>query len=658
MPEQFHAHRPAEAESRLELASFLRAERRRTRIALAHLNPLRLRIEDEISGRRPDNHTSAPFRRGAYLYYERHDLSRQHPLYLRRGVYGSQPEQTVLDLDAWRGSRGHVELLFKHICSRGDYLAFGIDRRGDRSCELYIQHIDTGALLRGPIEGVVSFAWTAVPGEYFYILHDRLLRPAVLARGSIARSETTILYVETNDQLALHLATCRSGEYVMAVSGGHAMNEVRVLSAVDLTTPPFLISAGRPDHFYQVDHQADQFFVLSNRSVAEGEIYQVRVEQPHECNWSLWIGSRPGRIGEAIETFRDVLVFWFRRGGLPHFAVFDRHGRERFAISGDQSAYELYSENNFEYAATEYRCISESLSRPRSVIAYDLASGAGRVLETYPVPRYDPSRYSVVRREVVANDGTRIPVSLVAHRDRPQDQKCPLLLAGYGSYGLSYSLAFSHALPSLLDRGVAFAIAHVRGGGEFGRSWHKAARGARKSRAIADFLCVAEALCRESYSTAKSLACRSGSAGGVLVGAALNRAPGAFAAAVLDSPFLDVVGDMQQDDIPLTSLEYVEWGDPRDFEQRAVILDYSPCANVVPAPYPAVLVNVNLNDVIVPPTNAFAYVRALREASISGAPILLNIQGLAGHAGASARAVQDRHEALVLAFILSRVGIV
>jgi oligopeptidase B len=634
----------------------LRAERRRTRVAMAPLGPLRLRIEEEISSRRPSRHTTSPFRKGAYLYYERQDLSRQHPLHLRRAADGSQPVQTVLDLDAWRGSHGHIELLFQHVCDRGDYLAFGIDQRGDRRCELYILHIETGAIVQGPVAGVVSFAWTAIPGAYFYVTHDRLLRPAVLVRGSIARDETTIVYEEDNDQLALHLNRCRSGEFVMAVSGGHAMNEVRFLSAVDPASPPVLMAEHRPGHFYQVDHQGDQFLVLSNRSAAEGEIYRVRIDQPQERNWSPWIASRRDRIGEAIEAFRDDLVFWFRQAGLPHFVVFDRHGRERCAISGDEPAYELYPEDNPEYAATKYRCVSESLHRPRSIVEYDLASGAKRVLQTYPVPGYDSSHYSVARLEVVADDGARIPVSLVAHRARPHDRDLPLLLAAYGNYGLSYSLAFSHTLPSLLDRGVAVAIAHVRGGGEFGYSWHDAARGARKPRAVADLLGVAEALCRDGYTTAKRLVCRSGSAGGVLVGAALNRAPGAFAAAVLDSPFLDVMGTMLQDDIPVTSLEYVEWGDPRDAEQCAAILGYCPSANIAARPYPAALINVNLNDVIVPPANAFDYVRALREASTSAAPILINIQGLAGHAGASGRVAQDRHEALVLTFILWRVG--
>jgi oligopeptidase B len=409
---------------------------------------------------------------------------------------------------------------------------------------------------------------------------------------------------------------------------------------------------------YQVDHQGDRFLIVTNDQALDFKLVEAPVSHPGRENWRDVIPHAPGTRIESADAFADHVVVHLRRDALTGLRVIRTTDGATHDVAFDEPVYTVVAfGDNPEYDSTVYRFHYTSLVTPASVYDYDLDGRTRTLRKRQPVlGDFDPERYESIREWAPAPDGTSVPLSLVRRRDHPEGP-APTLLFGYGAYEASMDPGFSIARLSLLDRGVTFAIAHVRGGGELGRSWYEDGKLLRKRNTFTDFIASADHLIAQGYTRPDLLAARGGSAGGLLMGAVANLAPERFRAIVAEVPFVDNVNTMLDPSLPLTVTEWEEWGNPvTDPEAYRYMRSYSPYENVDGRPYPAILATAGLNDPRVSYHEPAKWVARLRRASTGGAPVLLKTEMGAGHSGPSGRYDAWRDEALVLAFVLDQLG--
>jgi oligopeptidase B len=417
-----------------------------------------------------------------------------------------------------------------------------------------------------------------------------------------------------------------------------------------------MVAERTQDHEYDVAHRGGDFLIRTNDRGRNFRVVRAPVENPAPSSWQELVAHRDGVMLESLDAFEGFFVLLERETGLPYVRVFPFADGESHRVAIDEPVYSLYPGTNEEFSTDVYRFRYESLATPDSVFDYDVRSKARSLVKQIEVlGEYDPSEYQSERLWATAHDGTRVPVSVVYKRGTPRDGSAPMLLVGYGSYGYPYPTGFSHARVSLLDRGVTYAIAHIRGGGELGKPWHDQGRMENKMNSFTDFIAVAEHLVANQYTSSRRLAIQGGSAGGLLVGAVINSRPDLFGAVVSLVPFVDVLNTMLDDTLPLTVGEYEEWGNPNDPEVYARIKAYCPYSNIEAHPYPAMLIRTSLNDSQVMYWEPAKYVAKLRALKTDNNPLLFKINMDAGHGGASGRYDYLKETALDYAFILTQL---
>jgi oligopeptidase B len=642
------------------VVAYLEAENRYTAGIMRHTEGLQERLYQEMRGRIKETDLSVPERVDDYLYYSRTEAGGQYPIFCRRhGEHGG--EEILLDQNPLAALHGHFRLGAKAVSPDHRLLAYSVDTSGAEEFTLYIKDLATGELFSESIVNTShGVAWANDSRTLFYTVLDKARRPCRLYRHLVGRnpSEDVLVYFEPDASFFLDISRTRSRAYLVLDISSHSTSEVRYVSA-DRPDDPFLIVEPRvPGIEYTVSHHGDRFFITTNDNAPNFRLVQAPVAAPRREHWSAVLPYRPEVKLDVTDTFREHLVVYERASGLRQIRVLELASGKEHLISFPEPVYTVRAHGNPEFDTTLLRFTYTSLVTPSSVVDYDLAARTWTVRkQTEVLGGYDPSQYRSERLSATAPDGTAVPISLVYRMPLQLDGRSPLLLNGYGAYGLSYDPMFSSNTLSLLDRGFVVAIAHVRGGEEMGRAWYEAGRRLNKRSSFTDFIAAAEYLIGKGYSSADRLVINGGSAGGLLMGAVTNMRPELFRAVLAEVPFVDVVSTMLDASLPLTVIEYDEWGNPNDRAAYQYIRSYSPYDNVEAQDYPHMLVTAGLNDPRVAYWEPAKWTAKLRARKTDENRLLLRTNMGAGHAGASGRYDYLRELAFKYAFVLDVLGL-
>jgi oligopeptidase B len=663
-----------------EVIAYLNAENAYTDAVMRGTESFQENLYGEMLGRILQTDLSVPYRLRGYLYFTRTQEGKQYPIHCRRRDVEGSSEELLLELNALAEGHSFLGLGSFAVSDDNQLLAYSVDTTGFRQFALHIQDLRTGETLPKVIERVTSVAWAADNRTLFYTLEDETTKRSYrLHRHTLGSSEPDpLLYEESDERFRIEVERTRSGAFLILTAASHTTSEVRFLPA-DQPQGEFRLVAFREDtHEYYVDHHPGTdaarpggiFYVRTNSGGRTFRLMTVGVEDPRRKFWREFIPNRPPVMLAAAEAFQSHLVLFEREDGLPYLRVVDLpEATANVNARGDalaashrieftEPAYNASLGANPEFVANDVRFQYESFATPRSVFDYDLTTRERILRKQQPVlGGYDATRYVSERLRATASDGTQIPVSIVYRRDTPRDASAPLLLYGYGSYGISVPVSFSSNRLSLLDRGVTYAIAHIRGGGELGKPWHDAGRLRKKLNTFTDFIRAAEHLLAEKYTSSRQLIIEGGSAGGLLMGAVANMRPDLFRMVITHVPFVDVLNTMLDASLPLTIGEYEEWGNPQIADDYFYMKGYCPYTNLEPKVYPAMLVKTSLNDSQVMYWEPAKYVAKLRTLKTDNHPLLLKTNMGAGHGGASGRYDYLREIALDYAFLLTQLGI-
>jgi oligopeptidase B len=671
-----------------EVLAYLNAENAYTDTFLHQTTALQEQLYQEMLSRIQQTDLSVPYRLRGYLYFTRTEEGKQYPLHCRRADVENSPEQVLLDLNALAQGHSYLGLGSFTVSDDNQLLAFSLDTNGYRQYTLQIKDLATNETLTARIERVTSAAWAADNRTLFYTVEDPTTkRSHRLFRHILGSLEPdTLIYDEPDERFRVEISRTRSGAYLLLTIASHTTSEVHFLPASQ-PTANFKVIAPREDtHEYYVDHHralpsandpgatpnaaAGTFFIRTNST---GRTFRLMTVSPGDARRKFWrefIPTRPEVMLAAADVFQSHLVLVERESGLPYLRVVDlAQATANVAAKSDalaashrieftEPAYSASLGANPEFATRTVRFQYESFITPRSVFDYDPQTRQRTLLKQQPVlGGYDPSQYVSERLHATASDGTRVPISLVTRRNVPRDGSAPLLLYGYGSYSISIPVNFNSNRLSLLDRGVTFAIAHIRGGGELGKPWHDAGRMRNKRNTFTDFIAAAENLIAQRYTSLDRLIIEGGSAGGLLMGAVANMRPDLFRIVISHVPFVDVLNTMLDASLPLTVGEYEEWGNPQNPADYTYMKSYCPYTNLEAKHYPTMLVKTGLNDSQVMYWEPAKYVAKLRTLKTDANPLLLKINMGAGHGGASGRYDYLREIALDYAFLLNQLGI-
>ena len=639
---------------------YLKAEDQYTEAVTAPTKPLQDRLYAEMVGRIKETDSSAAYPNGAWLYYSRTEQGKQYRIFCRRPREGAPEEEHVLiDLNALGKGLKFIGLGAYHVSDDGNLLAYSIDTTGHRDYELFVKDLRTGGLVAQPVGTVSSLAWAADNATLFYIKEDPVSkRPFRLGRCELPTGRNEVLLEEKDELYGLSLTRSLDRKYIFCTSASKVTSEVRALPADAPNGEWRVLDPRRNEHKYSVNHREGLFYFVTNRDAKNYRIATAPVATPDEAHWSDFVAGDPSIKIDGVTLFAGYAVVSEREGGRPQLRVIDLGTRESHRIAFPEPAYEADLAENAEYGANELRFSYQSPVTAPSVFAYDMATRTRTLVKQNDVlGGYSPKDYACEQVFARASDGTAIPVTLVYRRELRAAGPQRLLLYGYGSYGLSLPDSFSSSRLSLIDRGVIYALAHVRGGGELGEPWREAGRMKNKMTTFTDFIACAEFLVKSGYTTPAKMATSGGSAGGMLMGAVLNLRPDLFRCAILNVPFVDVLNTMLDASLPLTTDEYIEWGNPNVAEQYGWMRAYSPYDNIRAQAYPAILVRTALNDSQVPYWEGCKYVAKLRALKTDSNPLLLEINlDPAGHGGASGRYDALREVAFDYAFAVTELN--
>jgi oligopeptidase B len=657
-----------------EVIGYLKAENAYTDAILKPTESFQEKLYREMLGRILQTDLSVPYKLRGYFYFTRTEEGKQYAIHCRRRDAEGAAEELLLNLNALAEGHSFLGLDSFDVSEDNHLLAYSTDTTGFRQYTLYVKDLRTGVTFPERFERVTSVAWASDNRTLFYTVEDETTkRSHRLYRHVLGATELDpLLYEETDERFRIEVERTRSSAFLMLSIVSHTTSEVRFLRADQPTGEFRLIAAREDNHEYYVDHHPGLapnpsdglFYIRTNSGGRTFRLVTVPVSDLRRDYWREIIPNRPEVMVAAAEVFQTHLVLFEREGGLPYLRIVDLTADSPTALAAShrvefaEPAYNASIGENPEFGAEHVRFQYESFVTPRSIFDYDLRTRGRHLRKQQPVlGGYDPSLYVSERLQANASDGTQVPLSIVHRRDTPLDGSAPLLLYGYGSYGISVPVNFSSNRLSLLDRGVVYAVAHIRGGGELGKPWHDAGRMQHKRNTFTDFIAAAEYLVSERYTSPERLVIEGGSAGGLLMGAVANMRPDLFRIVISHVPFVDVLNTMLDASLPLTVGEYEEWGNPQIAEDYFYMKSYCPYTNVERKAYPAILAKTGLNDSQVMYWEPAKYVAKLRTLKTDANPLLLKINMGAGHGGASGRYDYLREIALDYAFFLTHLGI-
>jgi oligopeptidase B len=638
-----------------EVIAYLEAENRYTREAMRHTEGLQELLYQEMRGRIKETDLSVPERLDAWLYYNRTEAGGQYPIFCRRLDREGVEEEVLLDQNLLAAGHDYFRMGGYEVSPDHRLIAYAVDTCGAEQFRVMVKDLETGTLLAEPIANCSpALAWANDSRTLFYIQLDDARRPCRLRRHRVGGTPAgdAEVYFEPDEAFFLDVGRTRSRRWLVLDIASHSTSEVRVLEA-DRPEGEFrTVEPRRQGVEYGLTHHGDRFYLVTNDEAPNFRLVSAPESSPGRAQWTPVLAYDPAVKLDSADAFRGHLVLWERAEGLRRIRVLDLATGGTHLVPFPEPVYTVWPHENPEFDTTVLRFGYTSMVTPASVIEYDLAARTWTVRKETPVLGYDRSGYRSERIFATAPDGARIPVSLAYRLPFAPDGSRPLLLNGYGAYGVCYDPGFSSNLLSLLDRGFVVAIAHVRGGEELGRAWYEAGKLLQKRNSFTDFIAAAEHLVGEGYAAPGRLAIGGGSAGGLLMGAVTNLRPDLFRAVLAEVPFVDVVNTMLDASLPLTVIEYDEWGNPNDPEYYEYIRSYSPYDNVQSRDYPNILVTAGLNDPRVAYWEPAKWTARLRARKTDTNLLLLKTNMGAGHGGASGRYDFLREVAFKWAFLM------
>jgi oligopeptidase B len=613
----------------------------------------------EIVGHIKEDDDTAPYRRGDYFYFTRTVKGLQYPIYLRKKGSPSAPEEVLVDLNEL--AKGHSFMAIGAFAPSDDgrLLAYSTDATGYRQYTLHVKDLSTGMLLPDQAERVGGIEWAKDNRTLFYTTEDSVTkRSDKFFRHELGSQKTDLLHEEKDELFDVSVGRSRDGDIIFLESASKTSTESRYLPAGKPTSPLTVIVPRAPNHEYDVEHRAGLFYIRTNKDAKNFRVVSAPVAMPAAAHWTELVAHRPDVKIQRLDTFANHLVLSEWENGLQQLEILDLKSRERHRVAFPEAVYAASVGPNHVFGTTTLRYNYQSLVSPLAAFDYDMTSRRATLVKRTEVPGgFDLSNYTSERVLATASDGTKVPLSLVSRKDVRRDGSAPLLLYAYGSYGASVPPTFSASRLALLDRGVIYAIAHIRGGGELGEPGRDAGRMMNKINTFTDFIASAEHLIAQKYTSPNRLVIQGGSAGGMLMGAVVNMRPDLFKAVIAEVPFVDILTTMLDATLPLTTSEYIEWGNPNDQAAYDYMAKYSPYDNVKAQAYPAMLVKVSINDSQVPYWEGAKLVAKLRATKTDSNPLLLKVNFGAGHGGASGRYDALRETAFNWAFALRQMGI-
>ncbi len=642
-----------------ETIAYLEAENAYADALLSPLDELAGQVFEEIKNRINETDMSVPVRKGPWWYLTRTKEGLQYPVHVRQADVDGQPsgiDEMVFDENIAAGDSEYFAVGDMLASPDHRLLAVSTDYDGDEQYSLQIIDLATGEALSDHIEGLTyGVSWANDSATLFYTLADDQQRSDRIMRHRLgdAVEHDDMVFHEADERFWVGVGTTRSEQYVIITSDSKTTSESWVIDANEPESAPRVIEPRSEGHEYRVEHHGDRFLVMSNDEAPDFRLFETPVDAPGRANWVELIGAEPGVRLDDVDAFADHIIITRRNNNTPQVTVWLLDTDTQFDLGFPETIFETAGGSNVEWNTTKYRFGYTSMVTPNSVFELDVRT-AERVLlkQQEVVGGHDPSDYVTTRLMAPGSGGVEIPISLVAHRDTPVDGTAAALVYAYGSYETIMPAGFSSARLSLLDRGIVFAIAHVRGGGEMGRAWYDGGRVEHKQNSFTDMVTVIDHLVETGWAAPDRIAIRGGSAGGLLVGAVLNQAPDKIAAAVAEVPFVDNVNTMLDPTLPLTITEYDEWGNPEHEADYAWMTAYSPYENVAAIDYPPVYMTAGLNDPRVSYWEPAKWLAKLRHTAVGRRWFVLRTEMGAGHGGPSGRYDAWRDEARILAFVI------
>lgn len=643
-----------------EVTQYLEAENAYTADLIKPLQPFVESLYEEMLSHIKQTDLSVPVSRGAYFYYSRTEEGKQYPIRCRARKSGDGAEEILLDLNELSINHKFVSLDTFVVSDDQRLLAYTLDYTGFRQYTLHVKHLGDGTVFEDSFERVTSLAWAADNKTLFFTIEDAVTkRSDALFRHTLGTSQFERIYIENDELYDIEVAKSRDKKFIFLSVHSADTTEFHYLSADSPAEPLQLFLARRTKHRYYVDHREDLFYIRTNRTAKDFEVMTVADKNPAEENWTSFFAGSNGNLIEDVDLFRDFVVLLEKSEALNHLRLYSVASQQWTTIPFLEPVYAAFASSTPDYDSATYRYNYQSFVTPPSVYDYEVQSGKSTLLKRQEVPGgFDQTRYESERLWAPATDGTRIPISIVYKKGFRRDGRSPLFLYAYGSYGIGMSASFSSSRLALLDRGMAYAIAHIRGGDEMGEQWREDGMLMKKKNTFTDFIDSADYLIQQQWTASDKLVIEGGSAGGLLMGAVVNMRPDLFRAVHAAVPFMDVMNTMFDASLPLTIGEYLEWGNPNEKAAYDYMKSYSPYDNLEKRVYPSILVTTSLNDSQVMYWEPAKYVARLRTMKTDGKPLLLKTKmEPAGHGGASGRYDRLKDTAFEYAWLLSQVGI-
>ncbi len=651
-----------------EILAYLNAENAYFEARMAPYKGLTDTIFEEIKGRQQPDLASVPWKDGDWYYQWRFAEESQYRVWLRWPATGDNAREaptaeaeTILDEPALAEGLEYFRLGSLSVSHGGNLMAYGADTDGSERFRLVVKDLETGKLLPEEIPDTTSrVVWSADDSSFFYTLVDENWRPWQVRRHVLGQpvEQDAVVYEESDPGFFVGIGESSSREYVIIGAGDHVTSEVRLVPTADPAADPLVVAPRRTNHEYSVDHQGDRFVIRTNDTHKNTRLAVAPGDDPTEAAWTPLVDASDTHYITGFETFQDFIAVEERINGLDHICLIDRAGETTY-VDFPEDAYTTGVGQNREFQTDTLRLDYTSMVTPNTVFDYHLGAGELEVRQVQEVPSgYDGSEYVTERVLAPARDGAEVPVSLVRRRETPVDGTAPVYLYGYGAYGHAIPPSFSTTRLSLLDRGFIFAIAHIRGGDDMGYHWYEAGKLDRRTNTFNDFVDAARHLVKEGYGSEGRIAIAGGSAGGQLMGAVVNQAPELWGAVAAHVPFVDVLNTMLDDSLPLTPIEWPEWGNPiADEAAFEYIRSYSPYDQLEARDYPPILATAGLNDPRVTYWEPAKYVARLRALKTDDNLLLLKTNMGAGHGGRSGRYDRLYEVAEEYAFMLAAMGL-
>ena len=648
-----------------EVTRYLEAENAYTAAMTKDIQPFADSLYAEMLSHIKQTDLDVPVRRGEYLYYVRTEEGKQYPIRCRRKGSMDAPEEVLLDLNELAVGKKFVGLGAAVVSDDQNLMAYTLDYSGFRQYTLRVKDLRTGQTYADSAERVTSVEWAADNKTLFYTTEDDVTkRPDTLFRHKLGAQASEKLYHEADELYDIGLGKTRDKKFLLLEIESKDTTEFRYLRATEQSKEFAVFLPREKKHRYYVDHRENEFFIRTNRSrdgkeLKDFEVVMTPDNKPGREHWKTFVAHTPGTLIEDVEPFKDFLVVEDKTEALNRLRIYSFKEAKWTSIPFPEPVYAATSGANAEYATDQFRYNYQSMTTPPSVYDYSVKTEKSVLLKRQEVPGgYDPSQYATERLWATARDGTKVPISIVYKKGFPRDGSGALFLYAYGSYGIGMSATFSSTRLALLDRGMAYAIAHIRGGNEMGEQWREDGMLMKKKNTFYDFIDSAEFLIKDKWTTSQRLVIEGGSAGGLLMGAVVNMRPDLFRAVHSAVPFVDVMNTMMDATLPLTVGEYLEWGNPNEKAAYDYMKTYSPYDNLEKRAYPAMLVTSSFNDSQVMYWEPSKYVARLRTLKTDDHVLLLKMKmDPAGHGGASGRYDRLKDTAFEYAWSLGQVGI-